>query len=889
MRRKRWLRWVLLAVVFLLGGSEAFSRLLQTKAARRYLTGRLQSSFGRPVEVGGFDFSLLDGPRIEALGVSVAEDPRFGNEYFLRAEKLTAGPRWGALLTGKFEFGTLSFTRPSLNLVRGSDGHWNLEGWLPPASATKRGPASSSGLPFHLNRIEVDSGRVNFKQGNEVRPFALVEVTGYLQHEGPGRWSLDLEAEPMHAGFGQPQTGMLRVNGTIGGTASRLQPAHLEVSWWGVSLEDALRLIDGHDHGVRGSLAADITTHVEGISAAGERAVGPPAPAQWDVTGTVWLGDAHRWDLPARAHDPRVDVTFSASWRQGEPRVAFPSLQIESPASNVKGSAAIDWSRGMRPRFQITSAALGMSDLLDWYRAFRTGVDDDLVAQGAVRASGTLDGWPPRLLDGVASSGGGSLTTGAASRTLRWGPWQTSFTRKALSSGPVTLRFVSSRGNSSASPAPLTLQFDLLSSPGGSSPQPTGALAGVAAPAPANHWEFNAALDGSAGRIEDWDWLLRETGHPTGELWSAEGIIAVHLKATGTLSPLAADWQGTAEARALRLQLAYLNQPLRFPKATYELGPGGRKLSFNGAEGLDATWAGTISRSSSGADWQFDLTADDLDAAAFDRWLGPRTRPGFLARYFSPAADSSGEAAPPVPLQARGRLRAAQFSLGTLRFTQLDADTEIAGRDIVVSRVKADFFGGSVQGEFKASLASGALYEARAQFQRVDLPGLAGIVPALSGRISGIGAGEIVLHAKGVGRDTLLASLEGEGSLTARNAELRGFSFGSTSASPPADSEARYPEAEARFRIAARKVAATPLRLGRPGEGVLVTGTVDFNGVIDFLIAPARKGTGSDEATASGARSYRLSGTLADPHVGPLQTASAATTAPRAAVKSVRP
>ncbi len=835
------------------------------------------------MEVGGFDFSLLDGPRIEALGVSVAEDPRFGNEYFLRAEKLTAGPRWGALLTGKFEFGTLSFTRPSLNLVRGSDGHWNLEGWLPSASATKRGPASSSGLPFHLNRIEVDSGRVNFKQGNEVRPFALVEVTGYLQHEGPGRWSLDLEAEPMHAGFGQPQTGMLRVNGTIGGTASRLQPAHLEVSWWGVSLEDALRLIDGHDHGVRGSLAADITTHVEGISAAGERAVGPPAPAQWDVTGTVWLGDAHRWDLPARAHDPRVDVTFSASWRQGEPRVSFPSLQIESPASNVKGSAAIDWSRGMRPRFQITSAALGMSDLLDWYRAFRTGVDDDLVAQGAVRASGTLDGWPPRLLDGVASSGGGSLTTGAASRTLRWGPWQTSFTRKALSSGPVTLRFVSSRGNSSASPAPLILQFDLLSSPGGSSPQPTGALAGVAAPAPANHWEFNAALDGSAGRIEDWDWLLREIGHPTGELWSAEGIIAVHLKATGTLSPLAADWQGTAEARALRLQLAYLNQPLRFPKATYELGPGGRKLSFNGAEGLDATWAGTISRSSSGADWQFDLTADDLDAAAST--VGS-------ARARDPVFSRATSARRPIraarPRRRFRSRRTADYVLrnslsarcGSPSWTPIRKSRAAISSCLTRKRISSV---GACRANSKRRSPSGALYEARAQFQRVDLPGLAGIVPALSGRISGIGAGEIVSARER--RGTRYASRFTRRRRLAHRAQRRTSRFqlrlDCQQVRPPTLRPAiRKPRRASELL----REKWRPLRCGSaaPVRVVLVTGTVDFNGVIDFLIAPARKGTASDEATAGGARSYRLSGTLADPHVGPLETASAARRQPRA-------
>jgi hypothetical protein len=890
MRRKRWLRWTLLVVAVLLGGSEAFSRVLHTRAARRYLTGRLQSSFGRPVEVGGFDFSLLDGPRIEILGVSVADDPRFGNEYFLRAEKLTAGPRWSALFTGRFEFGTLSFTRPSLNLVRMADGRWNLEGWLPPARAPGREPASSPGLPFHLMRIDVDSGRVNFKQGNDVRPFALVDVTGYVQQEGPGRWSLDLEAEPMHAGEAQPQTGMLRVRGSIGGTTSRLRPAQLELSWWGASLEDALRLIKGRDYGVRGTLAADLTAHVEGISPAGTRAVGPPAPAQWDVSGTVWLTGAHRWDFPARATDPPVNVLFKALWRQGDRRVSFPSLQVVSPGSNLNVSADVDWTHSVHPHLEIASAEIAMGDVLAWYRAFRAGVADDLVAHGSVRASCKLDGWPPRLLAASLSSGGGSLSAGTQPRILRWAPWSSATARGTLSSGPIAVQFVSNAGNAGAAPlAPLNVQFDLLPTAETAASQRAGAA--VSARGPASAWPFRASLEGSAGRAEDWAWLLREIGHPTNQMWSAEGTIVMHLKGQGTLWPLVADWRGSAEARALSLQLAFLNQPLRFPKATYEFGSGARKLTLDGAQGLDASWKGTISRNAPGGDWEFDLTADHLDAAALDRWLGPRARPSFLARFLGAAPIAGQEPGPPVPIRAHGRLRVGQFTLGSLQLSKLDAGADIAGRRIVLQHAKADFAGGSVQGDFTAALGSGPAYELHAQVQRVNLAALAGVVPALVDRISGVAAGEIALRASGVGRDALLTSLEGEGTLSARNAELRRFNLGSPSAGPTAETAARYSEAGARFRIASRKVAAVPLRLGRPGEGLVLTGTVDFNGVMDFRVAPSRSGAASNQAIPEAIGSYRLSGTLADPQIGRLETPTAKTTSPpsRVGSKAARP
>ena len=108
MRKRKWLRSVRVLALLVLSASAGFSEALRTDAARRYLLAHLVASFGRPVEVARFDFSLLDGARIEAHSITVAEDPHFGNEYFLRAETLTAGLRWPALLSGRFEFGSLS-------------------------------------------------------------------------------------------------------------------------------------------------------------------------------------------------------------------------------------------------------------------------------------------------------------------------------------------------------------------------------------------------------------------------------------------------------------------------------------------------------------------------------------------------------------------------------------------------------------------------------------------------------------------------------------------------------------------------------------------------------------------------------------------------------------
>ncbi len=269
MRKRKWLRWVVIVAVLLFAASAGFSRALQTSAARRYLITRLVASFGRPVDVARFDFSLLDGARLEAHSVTVAEDPAFGNEYFLRAETLTAGLRWGALLSGRFEFGSLTLLRPSLNLVRDADGHWNIERWLPPAaSAASRpgfvGPLAVSGgaQAARLSRIDVDGGRINFKQREDKSPFALLDVSGSVDRDNAGRWQLDLEARPMRAGVELQDIGMLRLRGTIAGTSARLQPAELNLTWRDASVADALRLARQDDFGIRGELAVDLNARV---------------------------------------------------------------------------------------------------------------------------------------------------------------------------------------------------------------------------------------------------------------------------------------------------------------------------------------------------------------------------------------------------------------------------------------------------------------------------------------------------------------------------------------------------------------------------------------------------------------------------------------------------
>src|SRR3989442_6972285 len=91
MQRGKWLMIAAGGLLALAAGNFAASRAMRTGRVHRYLTARLESAFGRTVEVGQFDLRLSPSLRIEAQSVTVGEDPAFGHEYFLRAERVTAG------------------------------------------------------------------------------------------------------------------------------------------------------------------------------------------------------------------------------------------------------------------------------------------------------------------------------------------------------------------------------------------------------------------------------------------------------------------------------------------------------------------------------------------------------------------------------------------------------------------------------------------------------------------------------------------------------------------------------------------------------------------------------------------------------------------------------
>jgi hypothetical protein len=876
MTKRNWLRAIVIGGVLLLVASFGFSRALRTGVVHRYLIAHLAGSFGRPVEVSWFDFSLLDGARIEAHFVSVSDDAGFGNEYFLRADTLTAGLRWTSVFAGRFEFGSVALSRPSLNLSRDAGGHWNIERWLPPASQGSDsesnnhpgfvGPVQPSrdARASRPSRIEVDGGRINFKQGDSKIPLAFVDVSGRVEQNSAGRWQLDLEARPMRAGVALQDIGTVRVRGSIAGTSARLQPADLNFSWRAASVADALRLVRQDDYGMRGSLSVDLNARV---APSGETAHSPASTAaQWSISGVARLTGMHGWRLTERAADPAANLSFDTNWRPGDSHAEIRKLLVEMPASNLQGSGDLDWAHGIRPDLEFKSSTLALGDVLSWYRALQPGVAEDLRADFPLSLDVKLSGWPLQFQQASIKSAGGTVSAKSLPALLKVGAINATAVRGGLEFGPTEVAFPPPLVAASAAADLAKVQASAADSRnsfvlrGGIYPQSSSTL----------RWplDWNFSADGSASRVQDWLALSAALAQPVNATWSAKGGVAIKMRGAHRADSAPVPWLGDMDFLELDWRPAYVNQPMHFSKTHVEFTPLQRTITLSAADAFGTAWHGTASRKYSDERWTFDLSADELDAAELDRWLGPRARSGFLARLtgtnppapVTPVADAvAGQ------VSAHGRLRVATVDIAPLQIKKFDGDMEIVGRTVRVRMGQADFFGGKLSGLFDAQLVSDPSYEFQGHFDRVDLGQLAEAVPFLKDRLDGTASSSLTLSAHGVGRRDLVASMQGQGTLGGKNIALRRVDVSGTFlAGNPENSAETFSTVQGTYRILAGGIDLSSFVLDDARGSLQAEGRIDFSHALNLRVYSAVMQASTLPSLAS-TPIYALGGTIEIP------------------------
>jgi hypothetical protein len=885
-RRWRWLRGLLVFLALIWCLDSALSYSFEHTRVRYLVTSRLEAAFGRPVQAAGYSFSLWQGPMLEADSVTVGEDPRFGYEYFLRADSLQARFRWLPLLRGRIELGTLSFTRPSLNLVRAANGDWNIEAWLPRPASGQIGTAPAR--PFapgawarpRLRRIDVQEGRINFKRGVEKLPYAFNNVEGSLEQESSGSWRVDLEAAPWRAATILQEAGTLRVQGHLGGTSSRLRPADLELSWRNGSLSDVLRLIRGYDYGIRATFMLSMRAHADA--------------EPWELQGRSEIRGIHRWDLSSRQDNPVLNVAASGRWLPQESRMELADVLLEAPQSKVTAKGVLDWN-GPSARYPITpetqlsvsSQWIAARDLLGWLRAFHAGVADDAAVTGGVQAAADLSGWPPKIDRGLVQSDGITWTSAQRLVNARLPRVTAELTRDRVRLAPAQILL-----NSGASSLRIGGTIE-PAVPAAASPSALAPRSPTVAADPAHPFQVSAQFVGQFADAREGTDLAGTLGWALPAGWGLTG--PAHFDLRWQLNPAATDVgvaapagfaaaaRGFIETTGITLRAPFLNESVGPIRARMEYTAQGRHILLTSAQAFGTRWTGSFDRSNSSIDWQYALRGDRLTSANLDRALNPQSRAGLLQRVFPFLGSSSGAEVVPLALRGRGILEIEQFNLGSMVLRRLTANSSIDGRRLELSGAQADFYGGTMHGSLRAQLVSLPFYEVESNFSQVNLASLSGANPALAHQFEGLASGNVLIRAHGTGRSALLDSLECRGQAEVEQAELHGVDLGESlrqgEAQPGATS---MPHLDAVFTCQAQKVEFSRLRfsLGGP-ERYSARGSVDFKRSADLQIrglpvdepeSPDSPGAVQAATATAGAR---FQGLIFDPDITLLKPAPA--------------
>jgi hypothetical protein len=874
---RKWWKLALTMVALVVAMQIGVSLLVRTHRMHAYLTAQLEKAFGRPVEVGHFAVQLLPAPWLDAVQVTVREDPDFGNEYFLRAEDLSAGLRWAGLLRGHFEFGTLSLSRPSLILVRNSQGRWNLERWLPPAKASAEATARYYGPPSaitpvnQLLKIDFDDGRVNFKNIDDKLPFALIGVSGSVEQVAPGRWQLRLEAQPWRSGVVLQSAGTVRVQGDVAGTSARLQPAQISVHWEEVSLADLFRLLRGRDYGIRGVFTLDGSLKSGRSEARSDSSPAPNSGAgaetlsgQWIFSAEARAAQIHRWDLIERSDNPKLRFGVKGHWNVAAGTVHAEEVTIEGPRSNLRGAADYATAPSAGFELRLDSSGIQATDLLAWYRAFHPDVDDGISADQFFTGAMTLRGWPLELQGAAFSSNGGVVKVPGLKVPVRIGPVRLGRERNMLVSEPVRVA-LGGAARDVTSPkkrrmatlmenaADITLNHDLTTQ--------TGSI----------------SIEGRVQKVEEVLKAAAALGKPINHGWELTGD-ALAVTRWDWQKPSGGRWNGRILFNKAKLAVAGLNQPLSVQESTLNWRDGQRSVDVTKVEGFGGTWSGSITERiladvENGPRWNFSLTTDRMNAAELDRWVGPRARPNWLQRLLPSllGGSSPSPAASELVRQmnADGELNIGELTVERLKLANVHAEGSLHDLLLDVREADAQWAAGTVHAQIHAKFAPLPKYDVTAKLERVNLAE----IPApgrFTERLTGLASGSVHVETEGVGRDELLQKLAGGGEVKLQNVEFRGWDVSASVADgAPHAGTSRWTTGAGKFTMRDRGVTVEALTLESGAERTSLQGTVSFARDADLTIETLSAGKRPARTIGinEGGHVLKISGPLDGPRV----------------------
>lgn len=805
---------------------------------RQGIAAALSRELGRPVRLGAVHLKLLDGPGFEVENVAVEDDPRFGFEPFARMESLRARVALRSLWHRQWEFSTLVFVRPSLNLVRSAGGQWNSASfWTATGLATSRqssaGPANAERFS-RWPQIRVESGRINFKSERQKEVYVLDDVDLNLTPPSSPKqpWALRFEGTPSRTDSALRPVSRIQGRAELGAFSSGIQeetgvPVRLDISAQGALLEDFLHVVLGSDYGTHGVL--NFQLHLAGTT------------SLLRMSGKTSLEELHRWDLvpPSAAPVLRGEITGFVDLVADSLELTSLTLPLPQGSVVVQGRIA-RLLHHPRPELRAQLRGVSLTTLVEIAKSFTNRLGTRFLGQGTLSGELQMAGGFQTLTGNLRVADGVLEEKGTRS-ALRFSDFRVAVEGESGSLGPARVNL------GKGSELGFALQWDRRQR--AAKVHVEGATIPIAP-------------------VLDW---VRKFGGPEIKIGVERGNLGVRADismAVGKVPQL----RGWAEVSDVVVNSAAVHAPirisaarLRFQRDQVLVKPFSAVLGEIRLSGSIRAWPFPRAMPEASAKWtprfEFDCQVSEIDLAELDRLFNARDRLASFFRFWS------REEAPPSfwrKLVARGTVQADSVGYRGVAVNNFRASLDLHDRVLEIRKFTGELAGGAQTGNATIQWGSDqSSFRVETRFADLDLHQLATHTRFRNDLFSGKLSGAVRLAGSGRDRNEILEKLGGAGTVTGHNLGLSGLNRIAQS-SREGYSLNRIASLSAAFQIAKKEVLLTDLRMipheAATGEETpeeapswKLTGTVGFNGRLNMRV---KEPVGAE---------YHWTGTLAEP------------------------
>ena len=844
-------RVVTAAVVILLG---LFLMRPGVSRLKARIANSISRAVARPAEIGSVHLRFLPQPGFDLENLVIYEDPAFGAEPMLRAPEVTAVVRLTSLVRGRLDIARLELTEPSLNLVRRGDGRWNWEDLLERTERTPLAPTAKSksearpGFPY----IEASSGRINFKAGQEKKPYALLNADFALWQESENTWGARLKAEPLRTDMSLSDTGLLRMNGIWQRAGSlRETPLQFSLEWDRVQLGQLTKLVSGNDKGWRGEVRLEAT--LSGV------------PAAMQVAVDTSIQDFHRYDISS---SEGLRLTAHCDGKYSSVESVVHDLLCSAPVGD--GTITLSGDAGLpgvhKVNLSLNVESVPVSAMAQLARRAKKDLPVDLVSTGSAQGNFTVeeDGTSPR---GPEFQGRGEITDlhlQSANTKVEFAPGNIPF---VLSSGHASAH-APSRGRSVRQ-----LEAEALPAPDGLHVEygPFPVALGRPAPAQARGWVarsgYGMVVRGD-GEVSHALRLASLLGLPTVKA-TVEGVAQMELQIAGSwagnVSGTSSGFSlpevtGTVQLHNARAMVRGVNGPIEISSAELELLPDEARVEKLSAWAADARWTGSVALPRGcgipGACLvRFNLNTEEIGLSELYKWLGSQPS---QRRWYQML--SSAEPTGPTfleNLRASGKVSAGRLRIRNIVADRVSASLDLQRGKLKISELRADALGGKHRGDWQADFTGESpVYTGSGTLTGISLQQMADAMH--DPWISGTAGGTYQLTASGADSAAFWQSAEGGLEFDLRDGVLSHISLASD------EGPLRVVRWQGHARLRAGKIEIDKGKLVSPAGAYEISGTASLGRVLDLRLSRGANAKPAHE----GALVYSITGTVAEPRVG---------------------